>query len=499
MKNKHYYMLLGFIFIVTLGSRLYLAFQNENFEPAGYSILRNVENIRHYGIPLFNDPLSYGGRYIIFPPLFHYFLAFFNLFMPINLVGKIIPNVCASSLVIIAFFISLEITKNRQAALFTALLSGFIPIFYSKTINTVSIYTLVIPLTFLALYFFMKITNDPQSVVPFIVVIALLRYTHASIVLFVFALLFYLILIYTENLKRIQPEIELILFITFVVIWSLFISYKQAFLMHGPLVVWQNIPQQILSAYFSDITLFQAIYEIGIIPIIFGVYVIYKYIFKEKNKSLYLLISFVIPIFILLWFKLIELIVGLMFLGVILVLLFGQFYKMFFTYIKKTKFSRYEWLFIVVLFISFLFTSVFPSIYYAQFENKSIVTKDEINALTWLRDNAENDSTVLATIPEGDLITYFAEKKNVADQNFLLIKDINQRYADIQTMYQSSLKTEVIRLLNQYEVNYIYFSDRAKEQYNIQQLAYLGDNSCFELVYANGPNIYRSRCVIEEK
>ena len=499
MKDRYYYLLLGFIFIITLGSRLFIAFQNKNFDPEAYFVLRNVEHIRYHFIPLFSDELSYGGRTLIFAPFYYYVLAIFNLFLPINIVSKILPNIFASSLVIIAYLISYEITKNKHAALFAALLSGFIPVFYSETIYNASIYTLVIPLTFLSLYFFMKINDNPKSVIPFLFTIALLRYTHASIILLVLAMLFYLVLVYSENLKQSKPELEVILFITFIVIWSLFIAYKKAFLMHGPFLVWQNIPQKILSSYFSDITLFEAIYQIGIIPIIFGIFIIYKYIFKEKNKSLYLLISFVVPMFFLLWFKLVELKVGLIFLGVVLVLLSAQFYKIFSTYITKTKFFRYQWLFILVLIIAFIFTSFVPSVYYALYEDKSVVNEQEINALVWLRDNTNKDDVVLATVDEGYLITYFAERRNVADPHFLLVKDINQRYNDIEAIYKTSLKTQAIKILNNYDVNYIYFSDRVKKQFNIENLGFVGDDSCFERVYADKIEIYKSRCILEER
>ena len=498
MKNRQYYILLTLIFLVTLSSRLYFELKEHNFTPGAYFVLRNVEYIKKNFIPLFNDELSYGGRHLIFPPLYYYILAFFNLFLPITLVCKIFPNIFASSLVIIIYLILYEITRNKPASLFASFLSAFIPIFYSQTIYNASIYSFTIPLIFLSLYFFIKIGEKPKSVLPFLFTIALLRYTHASIVLLVLGLLFYLLLIYAEYLKQSRPELEVILFVTFVVVWSLFISYKEAFLTYGPYVVWQNIPQKILSNYFSDITLFGAMYQIGILPILFGVFIIYKYIFKEKNRSLYLLISFVVPLFFLLWFKLIELKVGLMFLGVILVLLCAQFYKIFFSFIEKTKISKLKWLFNLILFILVLFTSVIPSFYYTISRSRDTVTQQEINALLWIKDNTDEDDVILATIDEGYLINYFAKRKNVADKNFLLIKDSNQRYNDIETIYRTSLKTEAIKLLNKYSVDYIYFSDRAKNQFNIKKLGFIGD-SCFELVYSDGPEIYKSRCILKQK
>ena len=86
MKNAVTYVLLGLIFLITVGARLYMAFSVPHFEPEAYFTLRNVENIRHHYIPLFKDELSYGGRTLIFDPLYYYLLALFHLFMPIELV-----------------------------------------------------------------------------------------------------------------------------------------------------------------------------------------------------------------------------------------------------------------------------------------------------------------------------------------------------------------------------------------------------------------------------
>jgi hypothetical protein len=460
--------------------------------------LRYAEYINQNFLPMKFDELSYGGRQLVYFPLFYYILAIFNFIMPMELVGKIIPNLFASCLIFVVYLITVEITKNKGAGIFTALLSGFIPLFYSETIFSVSIYTLVIPLTFLCLYFFLRISDDPNSVVPFLLVMALLRYTHVLVILFVIALFFYLILISTENLKQRRSEIEIILFVMFLGTWSLFISYKNVFLLYGPFVLWQNIPQNLLSTLFSDITLLETMHRIGIIPIICGVYIVYKYMFKEKNRSIYLLISFVVLLFFLLFFKLIQLNTGLIFLGVILVLLFAQFYDNFFKYIQKTRFAWYKHIILLILGIAFVFTQFIPSIYYALYDTKSLVSDSEINAFLWLKENSGQDDVILTTVSEGYLAPYFAERKNVIDPNFLLIDDIDERYTDVKTIYTTSFITEAIKLLNKYQITYIYFSPRAKREFGTEKLMFL-EGSCFEKVYSEEVEIYKSLCRLQEK
>ena len=95
---KKEYIWLALIFSLVLGMRLYFAFQAPYFSEDAYFNIRQVEHIRETGLPLFKDDLSYSGRNFLFQPFFQYILAFFNLFMPLNLVCKLLPNIFASCL-----------------------------------------------------------------------------------------------------------------------------------------------------------------------------------------------------------------------------------------------------------------------------------------------------------------------------------------------------------------------------------------------------------------
>ena len=293
-------------------------------------------------------------------------------------------------------------------------------------------------------------------------------------------------------------ELELILFSTFLILWSLFIAFKNPLLVHGTSVIWQNIPRSILSQYFSQVNLLEAIYQIGVMPFIFGLYALYKYTFREKNKKIYFLVSFTITIFILLWLRLIQLNVGLMLVGVTLVLLLSKSYAMFALYLNKTKAHKIKNILLSFLVIIIIITSIVPSFSYALKNIKeNSVPAEEIMALEWLKNNSGKNDVVLGTIEEGYLITAVAERKNVADKNFLLIRDAEQRAGDIDIIYNTLYETGAIRLLNKYDVKYIIFSDIAKRYYNIENLSYITPY-CFELVYEE-PKIYKLLCVIEEK
>jgi uncharacterized membrane protein len=125
------------------------------------------------------------------------------------------------------------------------------------------------------------------------------------------------------------------------------------------------------------------------------------------------------------------------------------------------------------------------------------VSDEEIKALAWLRDNTDENAVVLATLNEGHLITHIAKRKNVADPNFLFIEDAGERIRNIRLTYKAPYETEAIRLLNKYDVSYIYFSEKAKTRFEIKRPGYVGDQKCFKLVYKDEIRIYKSKCKLE--
>jgi len=156
---EKYKKILILIFIITLAFRLYFAFQTPNYDYDAYFNVRQIQEITSTGTPVFHDILSYGSRTFIFSPIFHYILAIFNFFLPSILVFKILPNLVASSLIFIVYLIAKKISNNINIALLTSFISAFIPIFIAETVNNISIYSIVIPLMFLMIYFIMNIEN----------------------------------------------------------------------------------------------------------------------------------------------------------------------------------------------------------------------------------------------------------------------------------------------------------------------------------------------------
>ncbi len=201
MRKEFTYVLLGIVIILTLGIRLYFSFSTPYFsDDTSYYQLRQIEAIKQHFIPEFYDPLSFGGRLFLFSPLFHYLLAALTSFGSSWYLTKIILNLFAVSIVPIIFLLVDEITRNKQIALFTACVSCFIPIYFVETVNSLSVKSLSLPLSFLFLLFFYKIQN---KIAGFwcLFLLCFLILLDASSLLLLFGLLLYYWKLYGKNTK----------------------------------------------------------------------------------------------------------------------------------------------------------------------------------------------------------------------------------------------------------------------------------------------------------
>ena len=79
--------------------------------------------------------------------------------------------------------------------------------------------------------------------------------------------------------------------------------------------------------------------------------------------------------------------------------------------------------------------------------------------------------------------------KNVADSNFLFIRDSEQTYREVESLYKLRLNSEAVRLLNKYQVDYILLSKKTLLEYTLTGL-YYADEDCFSVAYSNESIIY---------
>lgn len=489
--NKEHIILIV-LFCIVLGARLFFAFQEQGFDYDAYNALRQAEHIKQTGLPLFKDPLSYSGRFLVFPPLFYYLLAVFSFILPLTVVAKLIPSMGFSALVLLIYLIAKHLTKNRITALIAALFSGFVPVVYT-TLNQVSVYSVSLLLIFLISYAFLRIEEKIFAVLSIILAVLLLL-THTSGFILLITFLVYFVILRLQKLKLKTKEMEVALFLFFLALWFNLLLYKKAFFLHGISFIWQNIPSPLLSAYFKDISFLGVISAVGVIPLLLGVYAAYHVLFRTRSRAASLYISFALVSFIMLWLKLIPFRTGLLLLSINLIILSAHSLKIIIISASKTKIKRLATIMLSLIIVMFVLTTVSPFITTIKTQKPP---QEDIKALEWMGDNTKPDDVILGRIEEGFLINYIAQRKNVADYNFLFIKNINQRYKDINHLFNLRLKAEAVRLTYKYDIDYIFLSKQSMEEYNIDELFYAEEN-CYDLVYDEGPLIYEFfKCELE--
>jgi hypothetical protein len=482
------------IFIFTILLRLILAFSSPNFTYDSYFHLRQVEHIRETGLPIYNDELSYGGRTFQFLPFFHYIMAFFTIFLPLELVAKLIPNFLLASLTIIVFLISKKITNNKTASLLSAFIVGLLPILYST--NSFSTESLFLPLAFLAIYAFLNLEKKRFQYL-YIITFLLLSLTSSATLFLLIGFAIYLLLSFLENKKPARSESELMFFSLIFFIWMQFLFFKDFLIIEGIGFVWQNIPTQIIQNYFPNFSVIEAIIFVSVIPFLAGIFVVYRSLFQAKNYKAFLLISFVISTSILTWLRLIQFKVSLAFFGVILAILFSIFYEELFHFFSRTKISHLQRnVAIIVASILFL-TMIFPAI--AVSNNQEIPSNEDITAFKWLNQNIPENSKVAVILDEGHLLTYYGKRLNVMDDNFNLIDNVEERFVELNSIFTTPLQTHAVDLFDKYGITHIMFSNKAKERFEHTNFKFITVD-CYERLYKEGAKIYEVKCsLIEEE
>lgn len=484
------------IFLLVLAIRLIIAFQTQFFNYEAYFSLKQVESIKDTGLPLFNDPLSYGGKSQLFAPLHYYVLAFFSLFMSDDIAAKIIPNIFAALIVILTYFMALKITKSPKISLLTSFMSGFIPIMFFD-INRISIDYLSTLLIFSIIYCIFRI-NEKKYVDYALILIFLLVLTTPLALILIIGLLFYLLLLKLENHHIEMKELEIILFFAFLTFWVNLLIFKNAFLSHGFLVIWQNMPTEIITGFFNKLTLLEAFYTISIIPLLLGLYGFYLAFQEERNKEVMLLTGFGISVFLLMWFRLLNIVTSIMLLSITLVIISAFALRKTTNFVEKTKLHKYEKIFLIIFVALFVITSILPSIYLGMEKSKNTPQLEDIIVLEWAEQNTKKTSTMAGTLEEGYLINYYAKRKNIMDESFLLTQNIDQRLDDLDNIYTAQFQIEAVSTLNTYNTKYILFTNEARKKYGIQELSYI-ENECFEeIFYSQNSSIYMNKCRVEE-
>jgi hypothetical protein len=486
MKETVRQLFLVLIFAFALGIRLYFAASSGGYSPEAYFDIRQIESIRETGLPIMNDELSYGGREFLFLPAFHYLLAFFNMFMGIDLVLLIFPNLFSAAIVFAVYLFTRKLTNSDFISLFTALASAFVPIHFMSGLNSVSPLSLQITLIFFALYCFSAVSQK-KYLIGFTLLTFALPLVHGSSVILIMAFVVFLAMSRTMGFQIERKNTELIIFYVFISLWITLIVFKKAFLMHGVSIIWQNIPFMIRNTFFVKTTIFETMLTIGLLPVISGAFACYVYMLKTKENAFYLLVSLAISLLALVWSRLITPILGLSLLGITLVILSGTLLSYFTEFIEKTKFAKLKHVFVALFVFVFILNLMSLTLVFAS--NPSKISENDLHALNFL---AKLDKgTVIAPMELGHAIAEISGQKTVADSTFFLVTDVEQRLNDINTVYSTPFEINAISIMNKYDVTYLYVPAG-------KQVKYIEDR-CFSSVYDGPVKIYKMNCTLQEE
>jgi len=481
-----------YIFIIVVILRLVFALSTPYLDDAySYFHLRQIEHISDKGYPLYNDPLSYGGRIFIFLPLMHYFLALFFAIFKSTYALKIVVNIVAASLVILVYYITYHFTKNKNISLLTSILSAFIPIYLDATLHTLTTKTFIVPLSFLIFYTMIRLDNSRYQLLNIISFVTLIFIDSSSIfILLVF--LVYILLLKLEYLPVKPSENELFIFSFFFLVWVYILFFKRELLAHQLMVLWKNIPPQVIQNYFQKITPLQALYNIGFVPFIIGMYMVYHSLFKKKQKDILVFISVIIASTFLIWLRWGDMELNLIYIGVTFMILFGIFLQNFMIFIKKTKFDYYKNIIIALFVMLLALTSVVPALFSSW--RTTVTTEEQFFAPFNVLDRfVDIDAKILSSPENGHPIAYYSQRKTAIDTNYLLISNVENMYNDVRTIYQTHISQLAVGLMNKHKIKFIYLSDIERNEFKINQLAYF-DSECIEVIPLGKSYLYKNLC-----
>ncbi len=489
---KKAWIVLISIFIIVFTLRIYFTGSTFSSEDA-YFTLREADYVKQHGWVFYNDNLSYGGRHLYFSPTFYLILGYLMRILTPFIALKVLPNLIASSVVFFVFSLTKEITHNENVSLISAFASGFMPVYIYLTTNTLNPHFFIAVLFLASMNYLIKCAKSKRHLLKLIISTTLLILMHPFSFVFLVAVWLYVMLMKLENIKVKSYIMEFIIFASFLWYSVYYLIFHDGVYNLGYRIFSMGIPLQIYSEYFRTFTLFRAFTGIGVIVVVMGLYGAYKSFIKEEKRSSYLLlVSTFIVILLFALMRVMMLTEALAYFGFLLAILTGIAFDEMLQYAKKMKHRRTALFFIAVLILVLLVTSASSSYIeaYSQYSNR--IPEKKVTALSWLA--GFPSATVLGNYKEGNLITYFAHKKDVMDTNFGWDVNTAERFEDIKKIYTTPFQTSALELTDKYSIRYIIFSNQTQEMFGVNSLKFRENNNCFPLIYNKGIKVYEVRC-----
>ena len=122
--------------------------------------------------------------------------------------------------------------------------------------------------------------------------------------------------------------------------------------------------------------------------------------------------------------------------------------------------------------------------------------KVEVEAFKKIMEVTPKTARIASSVNEGHLITYFSERKNFADTNYLFLEDSNDIINDVDLLFNTVSTIKANEILHKYDIDYIILTPEISLQYKTEQLRFLNEE-CFDLIFDEGNvKLYKNKCVI---
>lgn len=110
-------------------------------------------------------------------------------------------------------------------------------------------------------------------------------------------------------------------------------------------------------------------------------------------------------------------------------------------------------------------------------------TPEQHEAMIWMKNNTPTNTTILADWNEGHYITNIAERKNVMDPYLEFAPQVDERYNDTRKTMHTHDPNEVIDIMKKYNADYVL--QKIKGRRVIQDFSYLQTDERFREVFSN--------------
>ena len=390
-----------------------------------YYFLRVAEN----PIVMF-DELSYGGRTYIFS-LWPIIISVFSKITTLSLMtsAKVISSLAGLISAVLFYFIlrkHFNTTISFISSVILVLSPSFLYLF-----NTISDFGFVSLFFLLIFYLILRKNRLAFFLLLFIPLFGILHTIVMGI----------LLIIYSFSRREFKWLYIIPLFALAILTRILVYGFPEILLFDAP-------NTQVLVNLVSDFGSF-GLSLFTLILSIFG----FSLLWEEKYKNMPLYLSVVLLLF-LMNFN-------------IKVVLYLSFFISFIATLGIIKIINIEWeskkirnaiFYILIIGILFSFLTFFND-YYNQKPDDYIV-----ESLEFLRKESNNNDIILSHYSRGHWISYFSDRKNFMDANFVYAPDVNERFYDFQELINTRNLEKAEEIADKYSIDYIWLDNEIKDQ-----------------------------------